>query len=98
LRLLQYLRPYRGHLLLTAALMVGFALTSGISIGIISPFVKILFTPRHAAEAPSALPAPIAAVTGLDATAPPAASEAAPHEEAKRGNPETAQPRQKGAR
>jgi len=87
LRLLQYLRPYRGHLLLTAALMVGFALTSGISIGMISPFVKILFTPRHAAEAPSALPAPIAAVTGLDATAPPAASEAAPHEEAKSGIP-----------
>jgi ATP-binding cassette, subfamily B, bacterial MsbA len=29
--------------------MVGFAITSGISIGMISPFVKILFTPRHQA-------------------------------------------------
>jgi subfamily B ATP-binding cassette protein MsbA len=67
--------------------MVGFALTSGISIGMISPFVKILFTPRHAAEAPAALPAPIAAVTGLDATAPPAVSEAAPDEAAKSGIP-----------
>ncbi|HET9252610.1 MAG TPA: ABC transporter ATP-binding protein [Candidatus Eisenbacteria bacterium] len=51
LRLLQYLRPYRGHLVLTAALMVGFAITSGISIGMISPFVKILFTPQHQAGA-----------------------------------------------
>jgi ATP-binding cassette, subfamily B, bacterial MsbA len=47
LRLLQYLRPYRGYLLVTGALMFGFAVTSGISIGMISPFVKILFTPRQ---------------------------------------------------
>jgi subfamily B ATP-binding cassette protein MsbA len=46
--------------------MVGFAITSGISIGMISPFVKILFTPRHqagmeapvAAGATTATPAP----------------------------------------
>jgi subfamily B ATP-binding cassette protein MsbA len=31
--------------------MVGFAMTSGISIGMISPFVKILFTPKHQAGA-----------------------------------------------
>ena len=31
--------------------MVGFAATSGISIGMISPFVKILFTPQHQAGA-----------------------------------------------
>ena len=54
LRLLQYLRPYRGRLLVTAALMVGFAITSGITIGMISPFVKILFTPRHQAVGPPA--------------------------------------------
>ncbi|MGH7680609.1 MAG: ABC transporter ATP-binding protein [Candidatus Eiseniibacteriota bacterium] len=54
LRLLQYLRPYRGRLLVTAALMVGFAMTSAISIGMISPFVKILFTPRTVATAPGA--------------------------------------------
>src|SRR6185436_5120425 len=71
LRLLQYLRPYRGHLLVTAALMVGFALTSGITIGMISPFVKILFTPRHQAAvgppAPGAAEpsAPLAAIPGM---------------------------------
>jgi len=32
--------------------MVGFAMTSAISIGMISPFVKILFTPRTVATAP----------------------------------------------
>ncbi len=52
LRLLQYLRPYRGRLLVTAALMAGFALASGISIGMISPFMKILFTPRQQVAAP----------------------------------------------
>ena len=70
LRLLQYLRPYRGRLLVTAALMVGFAITSGITIGMISPFVKILFTPRHLAAigppAPGAAEpaAPLAAIPG----------------------------------
>src|SRR6267378_3680644 len=48
LRLLRYLRPYRGRLIVTALLMVGFALSSGITIGMISPFVKVLFTPRPA--------------------------------------------------
>ena len=47
-RLLRYLRPYRGRLILTALLMVGFALSSGMTIGMISPFVKVLFTPRAA--------------------------------------------------
>jgi ATP-binding cassette, subfamily B, bacterial MsbA len=41
--------------------MVGFAITSGISIGMISPFVKILFTPRQIAIGP---PAPGAAAPG----------------------------------
>src|SRR5262245_40427020 len=51
LRLLGYLRPYRGRLLGTALLMVAFALLSGISIGMISPFIKVLFTPRPAVVA-----------------------------------------------
>ncbi|HEV8128853.1 MAG TPA: ABC transporter transmembrane domain-containing protein, partial [Candidatus Eisenbacteria bacterium] len=54
LRLLGYLHPYRGHLALTAALMVVFALLSGASIGMISPFVKILFTPRPEVVGPVA--------------------------------------------
>ncbi len=45
-RLLQYLRPYRWRLFVTAWLMAGFALLSGVSIGMISPFMKVLFTPR----------------------------------------------------
>src|SRR5256885_3831696 len=46
--------------------MVGFALSSGITIGMISPFVKVLFTPRPAVSGVAALdaalgPAPRAA-------------------------------------
>jgi subfamily B ATP-binding cassette protein MsbA len=77
LRLLRYLEPYRGHLALTAALMVVFALLSGISIGMISPFVKILFRPVPVAGAPSAgtaatsgtapAPTPLGGLPGLDA-------------------------------
>ncbi len=36
--------------------MVGFAMTSAISIGMISPFVKILFTPRPGVEVSTATP------------------------------------------
>jgi ABC-type multidrug transport system fused ATPase/permease subunit len=79
-RLLKYLRPYRGRLIVTALLMVGFAFSSGITIGMISPFVKVLFTPRPAVSdststlaspAPGAADAVIRAVTGGSA-APPA--------------------------
>ena len=51
LRLLRYLKPYRGRLVLTACLMVVFAVLSGASIGMISPFIKVLITPRHQAAA-----------------------------------------------
>ena len=47
LRLLYYLKPYRGRLVLTACLMVAFAILSGASIGMISPFIKVLITPRQ---------------------------------------------------
>ena len=47
LRLLRYLKPYRGRLVLTACLMVVFAVLSGASIGMISPFIKVLITPRQ---------------------------------------------------
>ena len=62
LRLLRYLQPYRGHLALTAALMVVFALLSGVSIGMISPFMKVLFTPATAPA--TAVPGTGAAATG----------------------------------
>ncbi len=47
-RLLGYLRPYRFRLWITALLILGFALMSGASIGMISPFMKVIFTPRQA--------------------------------------------------
>jgi len=53
IRLLGYLRPYRGRLIVTAVLMGGFALFSGITIGMISPFMKVLFTPRPAFVGPA---------------------------------------------
>src|SRR5439155_4761795 len=65
LRLLRYLKPYRGRLILTAFLMAGFALSSGVTIGMISPFVKILFTPHPAASASARAGTP----AGGDATA-----------------------------
>jgi subfamily B ATP-binding cassette protein MsbA len=57
--------------------MVGFALSSGITIGMISPFVKVLFTPRPAVSdststvasaTPGATEAVIQAVTGGSST------------------------------
>ena len=76
LRLLRYLRPYRGRLILTAVLMVGFALSSGITIGMISPFVKVLFTPRPSTvvASPGATEAVIGAVTGGSSTTPSASA------------------------
>src|SRR5213592_3189522 len=77
IRLLRYLRPYRGRLILTALLMAGFAFSSGITIGMISPFVKVLFTPRPPAVSLAAPPrgdssgatqAMIDAVTGGSST------------------------------
>ena len=55
-RLLGYLRPYRFRLWVTALLIFGFALLSGASIGMISPFMKVLFTPRPATTQGSAAP------------------------------------------
>lgn len=78
-RLLGYLRPYRFRLWITALLILGFALMSGASIGMISPFMKVIFTPRQAtvqeraargvpasSEAPAAPAAPaVPAIPGM---------------------------------
>jgi len=50
--------------------MAGYALTSGISIGMISPFVKILFTPRHTTAAVVGPPIPGAPSAGSSAVGP----------------------------
>jgi subfamily B ATP-binding cassette protein MsbA len=86
LRLLEYLRPYRGRLFVTALLMLGFALTSGASIGMISPFMKVLFTPRHVAvgsaatagtaDSRSSVDASLPSALGIDPPAPRAKAEA----------------------
>jgi subfamily B ATP-binding cassette protein MsbA len=64
-RLLGYLRPYRFRLGITALLILGFALLSGASIGMISPFMKVLFTPRHAALGSAPAPSPPSPAYGL---------------------------------
>jgi ABC-type multidrug transport system fused ATPase/permease subunit len=43
LRLLGYLRPYRGRLILAVGCMLVYALMSGASLGMVSPFVQVLF-------------------------------------------------------
>src|SRR3989442_4927516 len=68
LRLLRYLRQYRGRLILTAFLMAGFALSSGVTIGMISPFVKFLFTPHPAAQVSPEATAIVETVTGGTST------------------------------
>ncbi|HET9952404.1 MAG TPA: ABC transporter ATP-binding protein [Candidatus Eisenbacteria bacterium] len=62
-RLLGYLRPYRFRLVVTSLLIFGFALSSGVTIGMISPFMKVLFTPRHVAGGAPAAPGATAATT-----------------------------------
>jgi len=57
--------------------MVGFALSSGITIGMISPFVKILFTPRPAAQTAPAPDLSPQAVLGAGAPTAPEASHGA---------------------
>ena len=65
-RLLGYLRPYRLRLGYTALLIFGFAILSGATIGMISPFMKVLFTPRQATQV-SAAPVPEVASGALGA-------------------------------
>ncbi|MCU0606660.1 MAG: ABC transporter ATP-binding protein/permease, partial [Candidatus Edwardsbacteria bacterium] len=55
LRLLSCLRPHRGRLALAALCMVLLAVFSGFSLGMIIPFVRVLFAPGTAA--PQAMPA-----------------------------------------
>jgi subfamily B ATP-binding cassette protein MsbA len=44
-RLLSYLGPYRGRLALALLCMAGFAASSGLVLGLFSPFLQILFAP-----------------------------------------------------
>src|SRR5262245_52173075 len=60
LRLLGYLRPYRARLLGAIVCMVIYAITTTASLGLVSPFMKVLFE-RPAIGAQAATPAPAAA-------------------------------------
>jgi subfamily B ATP-binding cassette protein MsbA len=59
LRLLGYLRPYRARLTAAIACMVLYAAMSGVSLGLIAPFMKVLFE-RGAAPPAAALAIPSA--------------------------------------
>ncbi len=58
LRLLRYLTPYRGQLFAAIACMVLYAAMSGASLGVVGPFMRVLFEPSRATQsAPPASPA-----------------------------------------
>ncbi len=63
LRLLRYVAPYRARLGLALACMVLYAAMSAVSLGMVSPFMRILFEREGA---PAALPAASLAVPGTD--------------------------------
>ena len=49
LRLLRTLGPYRGRLVAAIACMVLYAAMSGVSLGLVGPFMRVLFEPPAAA-------------------------------------------------
>jgi len=61
LRLLRYLRPYRGRFAIAVACMVIYALMSALALGMISPFMQVLFE-RAGAGPAAAMSAPSTAV------------------------------------
>ena len=76
LRLLRYVRPHWRRLAVALTFLFLFALTSGASIGLVSPFMKVLFTDKHA---PSVVYSPkIAAYDGSNSGDSPAASRSIP--------------------
>ena len=66
LRLLSYLRPYRGRLVGALACMVLYAAMSGMSLGLIAPFMRVLFE-RPATTATTAPTDPASADAGVSA-------------------------------
>ena len=66
LRLLRTLGPYRGRLVAAIACMVLYAAMSGVSLGLVGPFMRVLFEPPAAAPVTSPISSagPAAGVTG----------------------------------
>ena len=69
LRLLRTLRPYRGTLAAAIACMVVYAAMSGVSLGLIAPFMKVLFERPATAASTTASPTPAPARPTPGATA-----------------------------
>jgi subfamily B ATP-binding cassette protein MsbA len=69
LRLLSYLRPYLGRLVGAVFCMVVYAAMSGLSLGMISPFMQVLFERERAAGAATSQVDPGGAAPAPDATA-----------------------------
>lgn len=69
LRLLGYLRPYRGRLAAALACMVVYAAMSAISLGLIAPFMKVLFERGGPEGAAPATTTTAPAVPGLPGVA-----------------------------
>ncbi len=66
IRLLSYLRPHARRVAAALTCVVLFALTSGVSIGLVSPFMRVLFSGRAApAPVPVAAPANVWDVAAL---------------------------------
>jgi subfamily B ATP-binding cassette protein MsbA len=63
LRLLRYLRPYRARLALALGCMVLYAAMSGLSLGLIAPFMSVLFERRDAPASTTSIGAPAGART-----------------------------------
>src|SRR5437667_6820418 len=65
LRLLGYLRPYRSQLTAAIVCMVIYAITTTISLSLVSPFMRVLFERPGMALAQTTSPAPIADSTRI---------------------------------
>src|SRR6185503_3977255 len=67
--LLGYLRPYRTRLAAALLCMVVYAAMSGVSLGLVAPFMKVLFEPAATSHAtvttPAATPLPAPSRMGL---------------------------------
>src|SRR6266446_5492920 len=63
-RLLRYLRPYRSQLTAAIVCMVIYAITTTISLSLVSPFMRVLFERSGMASAQTS-PAPIADPTRI---------------------------------
>ena len=68
LRLLRYLAPYRGQLIAAIACMVLYAAMSGASLGVVGPFMRVLFEPSRAVQSVAPVAPAVGAVSPRSGT------------------------------